>query len=76
MKKEDATYGYDKKGNSLNPKDKKKAMKKEEAECCPKCGKMDCKEHVDVKKEGYGGSSSKGKKYVNKKVAKIMSYKK
>ena len=30
MKKEDATYGYDKKGNSLNPKDKKKAMKKED----------------------------------------------
>ena len=30
--KEDATYGYDKKGNSLNPKDKKK-VKKEETEC-------------------------------------------
>ena len=29
MKKEDATYGYDKKGNSLNPKDKKKAKKEE-----------------------------------------------
>ena len=28
--KEDAEYGYDKKGNSLNPKDKKKEMKKEE----------------------------------------------
>ena len=32
MKKEDSTYGYDKKGNSLNPKDKKKAMKKEDRE--------------------------------------------
>ena len=29
IKKEDATYGYDKKGNSLNPKDKKKAKKEE-----------------------------------------------
>ena len=66
------------KAEYFGSKDKaiKKAMKKEEAECCPKCGKMDCKEHVDMKKEGYGGSSSKGKKYVNKKVAKIMSYKK
>ena len=26
--KEDENYGYDKKGNSLNPKDKKKAKKK------------------------------------------------
>ena len=29
--KEDATYGYDKKGNSLNPKDKKKKKKSYEA---------------------------------------------
>ena len=29
IKKEDSTYGYDSKGNSLNPKDKKKKMKKE-----------------------------------------------
>ena len=28
LKKEDATYGYDKKGNSLNPKDIAKAKKK------------------------------------------------
>jgi len=28
MKKEDSTYGYDKKGNSLNPKDMAKAKKK------------------------------------------------
>ena len=28
--KEDSKWGYDKKGNSLNPKDKKKAMKKED----------------------------------------------
>ena len=32
MKKEDSTYGYDSKGNSLNPKDKKKKMKKEHHE--------------------------------------------
>jgi len=45
--KEDAEYGYDKKGNSLNPKDKKKKeMKKEEVTdadkysnvVCQKCG--------------------------------------
>jgi len=29
LKNEDAQYGYDKKGNSLNPKDKKKKLKKE-----------------------------------------------
>jgi len=37
-------------------------------DCCPKCGKENCTEHVSVKKEE--------KKYVSKKVAKIMSYKK
>ena len=46
MKKEDAQYGYDSKGNSLNPKDKGKKMKKEEnvweaAGCCKKCGSKD-----------------------------------
>ena len=47
---EDAQYGYDKDGNSLNPKDKdKKKVKKEEVEC-------------DTTSEGYGKKAKKVKK--------------
>ena len=80
MKKEDATYGYDKKGNSLNPKDKKKAMKKEEVECCKKCGSKDhttkeCKatnEEIEIYQEEVKMEEWKAK--AKKKAKKIMSY--
>ena len=80
MKKEDATYGYDKKGNSLNPKDKKKAMKKEEVECCKKCGSKDhttkeCKatnEEIEIYQEEVKMEEWKVK--AKKKSKKIMSY--
>ena len=80
MKKEDATYGYDKKGNSLNPKDKKKAMKKEEVECCKKCGSKDhttkeckaTKEEVEIYQEEVKMEEWKVK--AKKKSKKIMSY--
>ena len=61
VKREDSQYGYDSKGNSLNPKDKgknvkKKALKEEEVEV----------ESRSMNHEGYK----------SKKIAKIMSYKK
>ena len=68
--REDATYGYDKKGNSLNPKDKKK-LKKEDKDCS-------CDTHESHSKCGDDCGcevTTEEKKYVNKKVAKIMSYK-
>ena len=115
MKKEDSTYGYDKKGNSLNPKDKKKAMKKEDREVLEREEfEVDGETYVleKVKMDGVDdngntscwkgykkqGTKAKGgkevnncvkagdevthdgesiaEKYKNKKIAKIMSYKK
>jgi len=115
MKKEDSTYGYDKKGNSLNPKDKKKAMKKEDREVLEREEfEVDGETYVleKVKMDGVDdngntscwkgykkvGTKKKGgkevndcvkagdevthdgeaiaEKYKNKKIAKIMSYKK
>ena len=46
--------------------------KEEKGNCCPTCGKENCKEHTEVKKE----ETEAMKSLRAKKVAKIMSYKK